>query len=290
MTVLPPTPMLELLGDAAEGLGDAERRVLQVIADGFPESLRRGPVALLKAADAAPRDLQNLLTAAGLTGFDELAARADAEEDRGLTSPQARFGARLQRASSGRDLLDRVAEREQANLTQTVRALRADGSLELAAERIVAARRRFVMGGSKSRAYAALLAVDLSAGLGHVTEIDGVVVRPADVLADVRPGDLLVAFSFRRYLRQTLTLAREFSAAGGTVIGITDGADAPLARTADIAVVVQTTSASYADSPTAVAAVVHIVATLVTARAKGARRRLDRGNDAAAALDLYEEE
>lgn len=289
MNVLPPTPLIDLLTDAAAGLGDAERRILRAMNGDFPRSLRRGPAALLRGADAGPQDLERLLTAVGLAGFDELIARAEAEEDRGLTTPQARFGARLQHRSTARDLLDRVAERERANLEATVRALRDNGALELAAERVVAARRRFVVGGSRSRAYAALLAADLSAGMANVTEVDGVVVRPVDVLGDVRDGDLLVAFSFRRYVRQTLALAEGFRAAGGTVIGITDADDAPLARTADIALIVATTSASYADSPTAVAAVAHIIATLATARAKGARRRLDRRGAAAEALGLYEE-
>jgi DNA-binding MurR/RpiR family transcriptional regulator len=210
-------------------------------------------------------------------------------ENRQLTTPDERFGARLQRRSTATALLQQVVAQETANLSATLHRLQADGSLEQAARRIVAGKRRFVTGGSKSWSYASLLATDLSASMANVMLIDGTVVRAVDVLSDVRPGDVLVAFSLRRYARSTIAVAEEFAAAGGTVVGITDDERSAVARVADVAVVVSTDSASYADSPTAVAAVVHILATLAAASAKGARRRLARRDVLTAKLGVYAE-
>jgi DNA-binding MurR/RpiR family transcriptional regulator len=209
--------------------------------------------------------------------------------NRSLVTPDERYGARLQRRSTATTLLQQVVAQETANLAATFDRLQADGSLELAARRVVAARRRFVTGGSKSWSYASLLATDLSASMANVTLIDGTVVRAVDVLSDVRPGDVLVAFSLRRYARSTTVIAEEFAAAGGTVVGITDDPGSAVAQASDVAVVVSTDSASYADSPTAVAAVVHILATLAAASAKGARRRLARRDVLTARLGVYEE-
>lgn len=211
-------------------------------------------------------------------------------ENRRLATPDERYGARLQRRSTATALLQQVVAQETANLTATLERLQADGSLEQAARRIVAAKRRFVTGGSKSWSYASLLATDLSASMAGVTLIDGTVVRAVDVLSDVRHGDVLVAFSLRRYARSTIVVAEEFAAAGGTVVGVTDDPQSAVARGADVAVVVSTDSASYADSPTAVAAVVHVIATLSAASAKGARRRLARRDVLTARLGVYAEE
>jgi DNA-binding MurR/RpiR family transcriptional regulator len=208
-------------------------------------------------------------------------------DNRQLITPDERYGARLQRRSTATTLLQQVVAQESANLSATLHRLQADGSLEQAARRIVAARRRFVTGGSKSWSYASLLATDLSASMANVTLIDGTVVRAVDVLSDVRPGDVLVAFSLRRYARSTIAVAEEFAAAGGAVVGVTDDPRSAVARVADVAVVVSTDSASYADSPTAVAAVVHILATLAAASAKGARRRLARRDVLTARLGVY---
>jgi DNA-binding MurR/RpiR family transcriptional regulator len=208
-------------------------------------------------------------------------------ENRQLSTPDERYGARLQRRSTATALLQQVIAQETANLSATCERLQADGSLEQAARRIVAAKRRFVTGGSKSWSYASLLATDLSASMANVTLIDGTVVRAVDVLSDVRPGDVLVAFSLRRYARSTISVAEEFAAAGGAVVGVTDDVGSAVARVAAVAIVVNTDSASYADSPTAVAAVVHILATLAAASAKGARRRLARRDVLTARLGVY---
>jgi DNA-binding MurR/RpiR family transcriptional regulator len=210
-------------------------------------------------------------------------------DNRRLTTPDERYGARLQRRSTATALLKQVVAQETANLAAALERLQADGSLEQAARTIVAAKRRFVTGGSKSWSYASLLATDLSASMANVALIDGTVVRAVDVLADVRPGDVLVAFSLRRYARSTIAVAEEFAAAGGTVVGVTDDAQSAVARVAEVSVVVSTDSASYADSPTAVAAVVHILATLAAASAKGARRRLARRDVLTTRLGVYAE-
>lgn len=207
-----------------------------------------------------------------------------------LSSPSQRFGARLQRPSSAAALQARVIEQETRTLAEALERVAADGSVAAAAALVVAARRRFVAGTGKSFAYASLLAVDLSAGLANVTLVDGTLVRHLDVLADVRDTDVLVAVSLRRYRRETVALAERFAAAGGAVVAITDTASSPLVRVAGQAIVVPTASASFADSPTAVAAVVHLLATLTTASAKGARRRLAERDRLAHDLDLYWED
>ncbi|RIQ35760.1 MurR/RpiR family transcriptional regulator [Jiangella rhizosphaerae] len=207
-----------------------------------------------------------------------------------LTSPSQRFGARLQRPSSAAALQARVIEQETRTLAEAFERVASDGSVVAAAATVVAARRRFVAGTGKSFAYASLLAVDLSAGLSNVTLVDGTLVRHLDVLADVRDTDVLVAVSLRRYRRETVALAGRFAAAGGTVVAVTDTAASPLTAVAGQSIVVPTASASFADSPTAVAAVLHLLATLTTASAKGARRRLAERDRLAHDLDLYWED
>ena len=207
-------------------------------------------------------------------------------DNRELASPQDRYDARLQRRSSTL-LQRRVVEQERASIEEALDKILADDAIALAAARIVAARRRFVVGSAKSFSYASLLAFDLSAGLSQVTLVDGTVVRAVDVLSDVRSSDLMIAFSLRRYRRDTVEIARSFQAAGGELVVVTDFEDAPLAGIADQCIYVVTGSASYVDSPTVIAAVLHVLATLTTASAKGARRRLGERDRLNTELGLY---
>jgi len=206
--------------------------------------------------------------------------------NRELASPHERYDARLQRRSSTM-LQRRVVEQERASIDGALDQILTDESIAQAAARIVAARRRFIIGSAKSFSYASLLAFDLGVGLSQVTLIDGTVVRGVDVLADVRANDLMVAFSFRRYRRDTVEVARRFVEAGGELVAVTDFEDAPLAKLADQCIYVATGSASYVDSPTVVASVLHVLATLTTASAKGARRRLVERDRLNTELGLY---
>ena len=210
----------------------------------------------------------------------------DDPRNRELSSPPERYDARLQRRSSTL-LQHRVVEQERASIEEALDQILADDAIAQAAARIVAARRRFIIGSAKSFSYASLLAFDLGVGLSQVTLIDGTVVRGVDVLSDVRSSDLMVAFSFRRYRRDTVDIARRFTEAGGELVAVTDFEDAPLAKLADQSIYVATGSASYVDSPTVVASVLHVLATLTTASAKGARRRLVERDRLNTELGLY---
>ncbi|MGH3703270.1 MAG: MurR/RpiR family transcriptional regulator, partial [Agromyces sp.] len=134
---------------------------------------------------------------------------------------------------------------------------------------------------------AALLNADLAATVPNVYLIDGHALNPLDVLSDVRSTDVLILFSLRRYRRETVTLGRLFSEAGGQLVVFTDSDDAPLAPFATSLILLQTGSASYADSPTSVAAVCHLLSTLTTASAKGARRRLATRDELNHEMNLY---
>lgn len=213
----------------------------------------------------------------------------DASADRDLHSPRQRFDARVQRRS-GAVLQRRVVDQEVSSLDTAMHALLRDGSAEKAAALVVGARRRFVLGSGKSFAYACLLAADLSAALANVTTIDGRIVQAIDVLTEVRSSDVLVVFSLRRYHRESVEVARQFISRGGTLVVITDSPQAPLAAVGHAVIVVRTESASYSDSPTAVAAVAHVLATLTTASAKGAQRRLGERDRYARALGTYLDE
>jgi DNA-binding MurR/RpiR family transcriptional regulator len=205
-------------------------------------------------------------------------------------TPGERFAERLGGTAgraSAEVLTRRLVGQQAEHLGVALDAVVATGALPRAAGLVVAARRRFVVGTAKSAAYATLLAADLSVGLSHVHLVDDPTRQALDVVPEVGAADVLVAFSFRRYRRETVAFARAFVATGGALVAITDDETAPLVAIAAETVVVDTESASYADSPTAVVAVAHVLATLAAASAKGARRRIAARDRLAADLGLY---
>lgn len=202
-------------------------------------------------------------------------------------SPEGRFGARIRTNVSAELLQAQVIAAEELSLKRTFEELMSTGAVPVASQIILGSRRRFLSGEGKSAAYAALLNADLSATLSNVYLVDGHALTPLTVLSDVRNSDALILFSLRRYREETVRFGRAFAQAGGQVVLMTDSQTSPLASVAAAVIVVDTGSASYADSPTSIAATCHLLSTITAASAKGARRRLAVRDEFSAALDLY---
>ncbi|WP_309127433.1 SIS domain-containing protein [Microbacterium sp.] len=213
--------------------------------------------------------------------------RTEDEGDRALVSPGARFGERFRTNLSAEVLQAKIIETETRSLARTFDELTRTGAVSRAATLILGARRRYIAGRGKAVAYADLLAADLSATLSNVFLVDDRSLSPLTVLTDVRATDVLVLFTMRRYREESIRFGERFRRAGGELIVVTDSDDAPLTDVASAVIKVHTHSASYADSPTAVAAVCHLLSTLTTASAKGARRRLAARDELAADLGLH---
>lgn len=211
----------------------------------------------------------------------------DTDRDRALVSPGERYGDRFRTNISAEALQARVIEAETRALARTFEELTRSGDVPRAAALILGARRRYITGRGKAAAYAELLGADLGATLSNVFLVDGRALTPLTVLTDVRSSDVLVAFTMRRYREETVRFGELFHQAGGQLVLVTDSEDAPLTDIATALIQVHTHSASYADSPTSVAAACHLLSTLTTASAKGARRRLTVRDDIAADLRLY---
>ncbi len=291
MNVVPhrPTSLLQCLEDAAPAFGEPGRRLVRTIAQDYPRALLDEPARLLRRGAASPQLLDELAAAAGFRDFAEVRQRARITVDRELRTPGARFSARLARHPAPKSLVDRIIERETSNVASTLRSLANNGSLALAAEMLVAGRRRYIIGERKSYAYAHLLGADLQSFLPSVTVLDGLVNRPMDVLVDATQRDVAVCFSVRRYSRGSVAAVHALRRAGTPVIGITDDAASPLANLVELPLIAEIGSESLVDSPTAIASVLHALATLAAVHARSARHRLTAREELASDLAVYSE-
>lgn len=195
-------------------------------------------------------------------------------------------------------LKQRLLEAHRAELAAGLDWAASDPSLEAAAALVTGSRRRFVIGAATSFTYASLLAAKLSAALAKVTLVDGTIVRPLDLLSDVRDSDVMIAVSFSPYRRYTVEAAVPFVRAGGALVVITDAPDAPLVEHATEAVVIDApgdrsdgAGRLHPESPLAppvvVAMVIDVLTALSSASAKGAQRRLADRERLAQELHLY---
>lgn len=159
--------------------------------------------------------------------------------------------------------LAEVARRDAAN-TRLLFGRVDQALLEAATQRILNARYRLFLGRGVSEVMAEMLAYQLTqAGL------PGIVVSPADFATQVGnlgAEDLLMAFSFMPYSRETVDATVFARECGVQVLAFTDAPDSPVALNADCVLQVPCENLLYSHSFTTFALLSHAIATVVASR------------------------
>jgi DNA-binding MurR/RpiR family transcriptional regulator len=266
------TSVLLLLDDAAKDLGPDSRRLADALR-AASESGPLGPAAgLLDDAGVGPSVLDTLLDAAGLADYREL-QQLTAEEAGVPAHARVRF------TSSSDRLLAKAVTGESGDARITLERLAVSGALQVAAGRVVGARRTHLLTITGPLGYASLFADDLRASVADVVSLDGSALSVADALVDVRPGDLLVAFDVAtRGMPGTdggaaLATVTAYLEAGCSLVVIGDRASSPLVARTDLALLAET-GPSERGTSSPVVAITAVLGALVATRSKASRRRV----------------
>ncbi|GAB3056728.1 hypothetical protein GCM10027053_17690 [Intrasporangium mesophilum] len=275
------TSVLLLLDDAAKHLGPESRRLVDVLRSGT-ERGPLGPAAvLLDEAMVGPAVLDSLLEAAGLADYREL-QQLTAEEAGLAAQPRARL------TSSSDRLLAKAVTGESGDARMTLERLAVSGALQVAAGRLVSARRVHLLTATGPLGYAGLFADDLRASITDVVSLDGSPLSVADALVDVRRGDLLVVFDVTTRGSspddaRPLATIDAFVDAGCSLIVIGDRSSSPLVPRTDLTLLAET-GPSERGTSSPVVAITAVVGALVVTRSKASRRRVAARARAAQAL------
>ena len=276
-------------------LTPAERRVAVVVADD-PEAVAFGTVAdVARKAGASGATVVRLAAKLGFEGFVELQAAVREELARRLRPASER----IRRPAAG-DVLGSALAVELGNVAATLEAVdrRAfDQAVAMLAgagagdradrprpagpaggrRAIHPGARVIVLSGDASSGVAALFAGELSMLRPAVALIDGSEVRVARLLADVGPGDVVVAIDLARYDRAVLDAAGRAGAAGAAVVALSDSALSPLATVAAVSFTASVTGAGPFDSHVGLLALANALLAGVAARLRrSATDRLDQ--------------
>ena len=211
----------ELVRQRLNDLSPAERKLARVLLASYPIAGLESVARFAERAQVSPPTVTRFITKLGFRGYPEFQETLRHEVQARLSSPLTRYrGDQPARATDSvlSDALDVAAE----NLKATVDVL-SHRDVNEAVEIIGDVRRRvLVLGGRVSAPLARYLAAQLHLlrpGIGLVeSERSG----PAQQLIDMRKGDVLVVFDYRRYQADTIESARVAAAQGCNVILFTD--------------------------------------------------------------------
>ncbi len=217
---------------AMEAMTPAERKVGRTILAKYP-MVGLGTVAELAAeAHVSNPTVVRFASKLGFSGHSELQASLRQEVAERFRSPLSRYGEARAELSLG-SRLEVALETFRNGLDETFGSLAAtevDSAVALLAE---PKRRILCIGGRYSRVLAEALRADLHLLRPNTTVYQGDSQGIAEALLDMRKGDVLVLFDFRRYQPDMARAARLAADNGAKVVLVTDPWMSPAAEHAD---------------------------------------------------------
>ncbi|BDG59531.1 MurR/RpiR family transcriptional regulator [Caldinitratiruptor microaerophilus] len=214
----------ERMQQAGPRLTPRQRQAAEWIARTFPQVAFLTAAQVAREAGVSEATVIRLAVALGYAGYPELQAAAR----EGLGRTLRTFSRQAADAQGPGGVLHRVLEQEAAN----IRGLRnhiTEADFERAVNLLCEAEAIHVVGARSSRFLAQYLGFILRAMLGPMVHIlDGGVGDAAPHVAGMGPGHVAVVFTFPRYTRTTVDIARAARRRGAAVVGITDSPLSPL--------------------------------------------------------------
>lgn len=211
----------ELVRTRLTSLSPAERKLARVLLASYPIAGLESVVRFAERAGVSPPTVTRFITKLGFKGYPEFQEVLRQEVQARLSSPLARY--RDEEPGRGTDsVLSDALEISSDNLRATLEVLShrdANEAVDLLAD---VRRRVMVLGGRVSAPLARYLAAQLHLLRPGIGLVDSERSAPAQQLIDMRKGDVLIVFDYRRYQADTIESARVASAQGCQVILFTD--------------------------------------------------------------------
>ena len=238
----------QLLQSSYDGLSPQLRQAARYIL-AHPEEVALTSMRRVAAhAAVKPSTMVRLARAIGFEGFEDLREPYRQWLRGGEGAFEARARSLRARGADGTEtLLQEIDAADAANLAGASGPAVHMAVLD-AADALVAARRVFVLGLRSCFSLAHYFHYTCSMVGIETRLIDGHGGTFLDALRGIGDGDVLLAFSFRPYSRETVKAVETAVEDGAEVIAVTDAAVSPLARPARHVMVVETASPNFFQS------------------------------------------
>ena len=260
-------------------LSPAERKLARVLLASFPIAGLESVARFAERAGVSPPTVTRFITKLGFKGYPEFQEVIRHEVQARLSSPLARY--RDEQPGRGTNTVLSESLEVSRHAVKATLELLSHRDVEETVDLLADVRHRvMVLGGRVSGQLARYLAGQLHLLRPGVGIVDSERGAPAQQLIDLRKGDVVVVFDYRRYQSDTIESARVASAQGCNVILFTDPWLSPASASARQVLVTSVDTVGPFDSLVGATAVVEAVVAAVLNRlgpkAQARMQSLDR--------------
>jgi DNA-binding MurR/RpiR family transcriptional regulator len=268
----------ELVRSRQADLSPAERKLARVLLATYPIAGLESVARFAERAGVSAPTVTRFITKLGFRGYPEFQEELRNEVQARLSSPLARYH---EAPDQHTDSLVASALAVAGHNLEATRELLSHHDVEEAVEVLADVKRRvLVLGGRVSGSLARYLAGQLHLIRPGVALVVAERTAATQQLIDLRKGDVLVVFDYRRYQADTIESARLVAAEGVNVVLFTDPWLSPASAFAKQVVVTSVETVGPFDSMVGATAVLEAVVAAVLSRlgprAQGRMQSLER--------------
>ena len=270
--MIPGMDVASLIRANRDVLTPAERRVADVVLSD-PHAVAFGTVATVAlTAGTSGGSVVRLTSRLGLDGFADLQDRVQGD----LTRERHHAANRIRRPPADDPLGQAVSvasDAVQATLDRVARPA-FDAAVALLATRSQSV---FVIVADASQGIGGQFATELAMLRPGVTHVQGSEVAVARVLAELKPGDIVVTLDLPRYDRWLVAAIEAAHRDGGRIVALTNSELSPLATHAELVFIISSEAAGPFDSHVGALALLEaLIAGLAARLQSSATARLER--------------
>lgn len=255
----------EVVRQRQAGLSPAERKLARVLLASYPIAGLESVARFAERAGVSAPTVTRFITKLGFRGYPEFQEQLRQEVQSRLSSPLARYHEEEAIGAAG-SLVSSALEVSRQNLQATMQLL-SHHDVEEVVDLLSDVRRRvLVLGGRLSGPLARYLASQLHLLRPGIALVETERSAAAQQLIDMRKGDVLVVFDYRRYQADTIESARLVAAQGVNVSLFTDPWLSPASAFARQVVVTSVETIGPFDSLVGATAVLESIVAAVLAK------------------------
>jgi len=254
--------VLKCISAVADKLPKNQQIVAEYIMNNWDKALHESSVVIAKKIGVSQSTVVRTVTSLGYKSFPEFQGALQVLlQDRVSSIKRIEQVSSLQEGQSIERKIAQIFSLQHDNLNATLRNLNVDQVIR-ATEAIWKARRVMILGMRTSAGLAHYLGLHLS----MIREDVAIFTSDYSLIENVqmlKSSDVLIVFSFSRYYRITVDMAKLARERGCTIIGITDTVAAPLTPLSELVFYVPVTSMHFSSSYIAAFALVDVLLSIV---------------------------
>ncbi len=261
--------LLKIIDDKMSSLSKGQKRIANFLKEHYDDAVYLTASRLGEIAGVSESTVVRFANELGFDGYPRLQEALKELVKNELTATQRMKLSFDRIARADKDILQSVLESDAARITNTLCNIEPK-DFDEAVERIISAKRVFVVGGRSSSALSQFLAFYLNLMRDNVINAStGTVTDTFEHIFRIEEDDLLIGISFPRYSYKTVKAVEYAYSRGAKTIAITDSRQSPLVNGATISLIASSDMLSFIDSLVAPLSLINALLVAISIKRKG---------------------